>query len=416
MPEHSGLVFTPRALFALGVAGVLILALSARTGVAALAPLAGDIDLDVSLDVFFLGLLGMIPPIAYGIAGWLTRGLVAKLSLESLAIIVGGIAALGHVFRGLAPSYVGLFIATAVLMLAVGVTNVLLPALVKLYAPGHIGPVTSVYSLLMAISTATPAIFGVWLADQAGWRWSLGSWAVVSAVAIIPWLIFLPQANARRSAERLALVGAPPAAQRVSLWGSVTARWLAVLFAVSGFTAYSMFAVLPAILIDTAGFSRDEAGFALFLWSMMGVPLSLVIPLLAVRPGWPERLAVLAAVMGVSGFSGLLLIPGTLTYLWVVLTGLATIGFALVLTLIGTRSENHHTAAQLSGLINTVGYFIAGAGPVVVGLLVQFTGQWWPALVLMIAVTSSSALAFPVLRRGATVDEEMRALSAHVSK
>jgi len=414
--ETSGLVFTPRALFALGVAGVLLLALSARTGVAALAPLAGDIELDVSLDVFFLGLLGMIPPIAYGIAGWLTRPLVTKLSLESLAVIVGGIAALGHVFRGLAPSYIGLFIATAVLMLAVGVTNVLLPALVKLYAPGNIGPVTSVYSLLMAISTATPAIFGVWLADQAGWRWSLGSWAVVSAVAIIPWLILLPQANARRSAERLALVGAPPAAKRVSLWGSVTARWLAVLFAVSGFTAYSMFAVLPAILIDTAGFSRDEAGFALFLWSMMGVPLSLVIPLLAVRPGWPERLAVVAAVMGVSGFGGLLFIPGSFTYLWVVLTGLATIGFAMVLTLIGTRSENHHTAAQLSGLINTVGYFIAGTGPVVVGLLVQFTGQWWPALVLMIAVTSSSALAFPVLRRGATVDEEMRALSAHLSK
>jgi len=414
--ETSGLVFTPRALFALGVAGVLLLALSARTGVAALAPLAGDIELDVSLDVFFLGLLGMIPPIAYGIAGWLTRLLVTKLSLESLAIIVGGIAALGHVFRGLAPSYIGLFIATAVLMLAVGVTNVLLPALVKLYAPGHIGPVTSVYSLLMAISTATPAIFGVWLADLAGWRWSLGAWAVVSAAAIIPWLILLPQANARRSAERLALVGAPPAAKRVSLWGSVTARWLAVLFAVSGFNAYSMFAVLPAILIDTAGFNRDEAGFALFLWSMVGVPLSLAIPLLAVRPGWPERLAVVSAVMGVSGFGGLLLIPGTLTYLWVVLTGLATIGFVLVLTLIGTRSENHHTAAQLSGLINTVGYFIAGAGPVVVGLLVQFTGQWWPALVLMIAVTSISAFAFSVLRRGVTVDEEIRALSAHKSK
>jgi MFS transporter, CP family, cyanate transporter len=392
---------------------VLLLALSARTGVAALAPLAGDIDLDVPLEVFPLGLLGMIPPIAYGIAAWFTRPLVARLSLERLAIIVGVIAALGHVFRGLAPTYVGLFIATSVLMLAVGVTNVLLPALVKLYAPGNIGPVTSVYSLLMAISTATPAIFGVWLADQVGWRWSLGSWAVVSAVAIIPWLLLLPIANARQSAERLALVDAPPVPQRVSLWGSVTARWLAVLFSLSGFNAYSMFAVLPAILMDTADFSRDEAGFALFLWSIMGVPLSLVIPLLAVRPRWPERLAVLAAVMGVSGFMGLLLIPGTLTYLWVVLTGLATIGFALVLTLIGTRSENHHTAAQLSGLINTVGYFIVGAGPIVVGLLVQFTGQWQPALILMIAMMSIGFFAFPVLRRGTTVDEEMRALSAH---
>jgi MFS transporter, CP family, cyanate transporter len=416
MSDHSGPVFTPRALFAWGVAGVLLLALSARTGVASLAPLAGDIELDVPLDVFFMGLLGMIPPIAYGIAGWLTRPLVQRLSLETLAIIVGAIAALGHVFRGLTPTYLGLFVVTSVLMLAVGVTNVLLPALVKLYAPGHIGQVTSVYSLLMAVSTATPAIFGVWLADQVGWRWSLGSWAVVSAVAIIPWLILLPHTNARREASRVELVDAPPAPQRVSLWGSVTARWLAVLFAISGFVAYSMFAVLPAILVDTAGFSRDEAGFALFLWSMMGVPLSLVIPLLAVKPGWPERLAVMATLTGTSGFAGLLLIPQTATYVWVVLTGLSTIAFALVLTLIGTRSENHHTAAQLSGLVNTVGYFIAGTGPIVVGLLAQFTGQWKPALVLMVVVTTISACAFPVLRRGATVDEELRTISARLSK
>jgi CP family cyanate transporter-like MFS transporter len=416
MEENSGPTCTPRAVFALGVAGVLLLALSARTGVAALAPLAGDIDLDVSLDAFFLGLLGMIPPVAYGIAGWLTRPLVTRLGVEGLAVIVGALAAVGHVLRGLAPSFLGLFIATSVLMVAVGVTNVLLPALVKLYSPDHIGPVTSVYSLLMAVSTATPAIFGVWLADQVGWRWSLGSWAVVSAVAIIPWLILLPHANARLLAEKIAFVDAPPFPSKVSLWRSVTARWLTVLFALSAFVAYSIFAVLPAMLSDTVGFSRDEAGFALFLWSIVGVPLSVVVPLLAVRPGWPERLAVVAAVGGASGFAGLLIAPHALTYVWVVLTGLATISFALVLTLIGTRSENHHTAAQLSGLVNTVGYSIAGVGPIVVGFLARFSGQWWPALLLFMLVTTCSAFAYPVLRRGTTVDSDMRSISALLSK
>jgi CP family cyanate transporter-like MFS transporter len=415
MTNNAGSEFTPRVLFAWGVAGVLLLALSARTGVASLAPLAGDIELDVPLDVFFLGILGMIPPIAYGIAGWLTRSLVQRVSLETLAIIVGAIAALGHVLRGLAPTFLGLFIVTSVLMLAVGVTNVLLPALVKLYAPGHIGQVTSVYSLFMAFSTATPALFGVWLADQVGWRWSLGSWAVVSAVAIIPWLIVLPYARTRRIQEQAALVDQPPATARVSMWQSVTARWLALLFGISGFIAYSMFAMLPAILVETAGFGRDEAGFALFVWSIMGVPLSLAVPLLAVRPRWPERLAVLAGVLATVGFSGLLVAPTILTYLWVVLTGLATIGFSLVLTLIGVRTENHHTAAQLSGLVNTVGYFIAGAGPIVVGVLTEVTGQWWPALALLVAITSLSVFAYPVLKRAATVDEEMRSISAHLS-
>ena len=416
MTASPGRVFNPRALMTLGLSGVLLLALSARTGVATLAPLAGDIDLDITLDGLYLGLLGMIPPVAYGIASWLTKPLARRMSLESLAVTVGAIAAVGHVLRGVGPNYLGLFMATVVLMLAVGVTNVLLPALVKLYAPGHIGQVTSVYSLLMAISTAIPALLVVSFADELGWRWALASWAIVSAVAIIPWLFLLPHARARYGAERTALLngGASPAV--ASLWSSQTARWLAILFSVSGLTSYSMFAVLPQILMETASSSREQAAFAVFLWAMMGVPLSIVTPLLAVRPRWPQRLVLVGGVVGVAGFVGLLLAPGTLTYLWVVLMGFSGMGFSLVLTLVGARTENHHTAAQLSGLVNTVGYGIAATGPIAAGLLAVLTGQWWPTIVLLGLVTSVTAFAYPVLRRGTTVDEEMRAVFAQLSK
>lgn len=395
---------------------MLLLALSARTGVAALSPLAGDIDLDVALDGFALGLLGMIPPIAYGFAGWLTRPVVTRFGLEQLAVIVGLVAVAGHLLRGLAPSYVGLFLVTSLLMVAVGVTNVLLPALVKLYAPGRIGPVTSLYSLLMAVSTAGPAIFGVWLADQVGWRWSLASWAVVSAVAVIPWLVLIPHALRRRTAEKVALVDAPPRSSESGLWPSATAKILTVMFALSGFVAYSMFAVLPSILVETAGLSRDEAGFALFLWAMVGLPLSLVIPLLGVRPGWPPRLALVAAASGSVGFLGLMILPGSFTYLWVLLTGVATLTFSLVLTLIADRTDNHHTAAQLSGLINTVGYLIAASGPVLVGVLVHLTGSWLPGLVLLMLATLTNVVAYPVLRLHRSVDGELRLLSAQTSK
>jgi CP family cyanate transporter-like MFS transporter len=409
-------VFSPRAIAWLGVAGVLLLALSARTGVAALSPLAGDIDLDVPLDGIALGLLGMIPPIAYGIAGWLTRPLVRRVTVEKVAVAVALLAVVGHVLRGLSPTYSSLFVVTAVLMLAVGVTNVLLPALVKLYAPGRIGPVTSVYSLLMSVSTAAPALFGVWLADQVGWRWSLASWAAVSAIAVLPWLILLPSAKRRRSAERLALLEEPPIGREQSLWRSPTARTLALLFALSGFVAYSFFAVLPALLMETAAMTREEAGFALFVWSIMGVPMSLVIPLLAIRRAWPPRLVVAAGVIGGIGFLGLWFAPDVFPLGWVILTAMATLNFPLVLTLIADRSDTHHTAAQLSGLVNTVGYLLAATGPVIVGVLVSITGEWWPALAVLLAVVLINIAAYPVLRAGRTVDEELRAISAQKSK
>jgi CP family cyanate transporter-like MFS transporter len=404
--------FTPRTVAFLGMAGVLLLALSARTGVAALAPIAGDIEVDIALDGIALGLLGMIPPVAYGIAGWLTRPFAARMSLEQIAVIVGLIAAAGHILRGVVPTYAGLFVATTILMLAVGVTNVLLPAFIKLYAPGRIGPMTSAYSLLMAMSTAAPAIVGVWLADQFGWRWSLASWAVVSAIAVIPWVVLIPGAVRRRSAERVALLEAPPAPSESRLWLSPTAKSFALMFGLSGFVAYSIFAVLPAVLMETAGMGRDEAGFALFLWSILGVPMSIVIPLLAVRQGWAGRLTVLAGASGAVGFLGLLLLPTVGTMVWVTATALSTLNFPLVLTLIADRTENHHTAAQLSGMVNTVGYLIAASGPITVGVLQAITGSWEPSLVLLGLVVTLNFFTYRVVRRGNSVNDELRQISS----
>lgn len=400
--------FTPKTLAALGVAGVLMLALSARTGVAAISPIAGNVALDVPLDGVALGALGMIPPIAYGIAGWLARPLAKRFSLEQLAIVVAVIAAFGHVFRGLAPSYVGLFIVTAILMLAVGVTNVLMPALVKLYAPHRISPVTSSYSLLMAVSTAAPALFGVWLEGAAGWRWSLASWALVSLVAIAPWVILLPSVRRRRAEERLALVDAPPTSGDSPLWSSPTARIMAVMFALSGLVAYSIFAVLPQVLMDQSGFSQEQAGFALFLWATMGVPLSLAIPFFAIRAAWAGGLAIVSALAGATGFIGLVLWPAELTLLWVVLTAVATLNFPLVLTLIPHRTDNHHTAGQLGGMVNTFGYLVGAMGPIAVGVFYALTESWVPSLVLLAIIALANLFAVPVLRRGGSVNEELR--------
>jgi CP family cyanate transporter-like MFS transporter len=357
----------------------------------------------------------MIPPVAYGIAGWLTRPFANRLSLEQIAVIVGLIAGGGHILRGVMPTYTGLFVATTVLMLAVGVTNVLLPAFVKLYTPGRIGPMTSAYSLLMAVSTAGPAVVGVWLADQVGWRWSLASWALVSVVAVIPWAVLIPVALRRRSAARVALLEAPPVSSESRLWLSPTARSLALMFGLSGFVAYSMFAVLPAILMDTAGMGREEAGFSLFFWSILGVPMSIVIPLLGVRRGWAGRLTLLAGLAGAVGFLGLFLLPTVATMVWVLLTAMSTLNFALVLTLVADRADNHRTAAELSGLVNSVGYLIAATGPIAVGVVQAVTGSWGPSLVLLAVVVTTNFFAYRVVRRGNSVNDELRQIFAQKS-
>ena len=67
---------------------------------------------------------------------------------------------------------------TAVIFAAVGVGNVLLPPLVKKYFPDRIGLMTTIYSTTMAVASFGPPLVAVPIADAAGWRLSLGLWAV----------------------------------------------------------------------------------------------------------------------------------------------------------------------------------------------------------------------------------------------
>ena len=69
---------------------------------------------------------------------------------------------------------------------------------------------------------------------------------------------------------------------------------------------------------------------------------------------------------------------------WNLLLGLGTGGvLVLALALFGLRSRHHQQAAALSGMAQSVGYLLAAAGPVVVGLLHDRTASWgWPLGVL----------------------------------
>ena len=398
---------TRRSATWLGIAGVLLLALGGRTGVAALSPLATEIELDVSLSGLSLGLLGTIPPLAYAVAGLYTPRVTRRMGLEGVAIAVAVVTTLAHLARGLAPSYVGLFAATVALMLGVGSLNVILPGLVKLYAPAHIGRVTALYSTAMAISTALPAGVGLWLANGFGWRIALGSWAVLSIVAALPWLLLIPFVRTRAARQKAELGELPAVSKLGALRRSPTAMSITLIFAASGLSAYSVFALLPPVLIDQAGVTPAEAAIALTLFSIMGLPMSLTIPLLAVRPKWPSRLVVVAAGSSVSGYLGLVFAPAAAPLVWTVLAALGTLTFSMSLALIGARTRTPHMATDVSGFVNTVGYSFAGIGPIVTGLLRELTGMWEPSLLLLAGLTALVLPAAWILGREELVEDEL---------
>jgi CP family cyanate transporter-like MFS transporter len=180
------------------------------------------------------------------------------------------------------------------------------------------------------------------------------------------------------------------------------------IFAVSGGMAYSWFALLPLILMDTAGLDVAGAAWALGLFAIMGLPLSLIVPPLAIRKGFAGPLVLLAITLGLSGLSGLLFAPALAPFVWVTLLALAPMTFHMSLGLIGHRTANHLSALMLSGFVNKMGYLFAGLGPILVGLAYQLTGGWDVSLGILLVFVLVQIPAVWVLSRERNVDEELR--------
>lgn len=379
------------------LAGLVFLALTLRSAATAVSPLLDELRADLGIGTTQIGVLGLLPPMVFAVGGALTPALGRALGVERVLVLSLVITAVGSVTRPLAGEPVMFLVLSAVTLFGMAMGNVLLPPLVKRYFPRHIGPVTSGYVVLMAVGAALPPYTDIPLNDAFGWRVALGSWAIVAGLALVPWVV---QARKPRRGLELSPHGRLPVMRSRRAWG------LTIVFAMTSMNVYSMFAWLPEILID-AGLSSGSAGALLGLYAALGIPPSLVLPLITVRMANPFPLVVLFVVLFLTAYAGLIFAPGTATVLWVILAGLAPASFPMTLTMISQRTESEAGASALSGMVQGVGYAIAGFGPLVVGVLHDVTGSWTAALVLLSAGAVISGIGGWFACRPGTVEAEL---------
>ncbi|MFZ8756203.1 CynX/NimT family MFS transporter [Microbacterium sp. HMH0099] len=387
-------------LVALAAASIVLLGLTLRIAVASLSPLVDVIRQDFDLPAAMIGLIGMAPPVAFAVAGVFTPAIERRLGLERLVTIAAVVAAVMLTVRASAGDAVSLLAATAGVFAAVGVANVLIPAVVKKYFPDRIGLMTTVYSTTMAVATFLPPLVAVPLASAIGWRGSFGVWAGVAIAAVLPWIALAARARASR-ADRIEEARTSVLSRVVR----VPQTWALVLsFGVNASVAYTAFAWLPSILVDIAGMDATAAGGLLALFSFMGLPVSLVVPVLVARARriWPFY--AVAVVGGLAGVAGLLVAPGTATALWVVLLGIPPLLFPLLLVLFGLRTRSHETAVALSGIVQSVGYGLAALLPLALGVTHELTGGWTVGLILLSGVIAVAVPAGVVASRSETIE------------
>src|SRR5699024_1024632 len=110
----------------------------------------------------------------------------------------------------------------------------------------HIGVVTSGYVTLLAVGTWVAPQFSVPLANASTWQLSIGSWALLSAVVLLPWLLqLIADRKVARPDMPAPLAGGSAPGLKLNPWKSKVAWGLAIYLAGNSAQTYVYFTWLP---------------------------------------------------------------------------------------------------------------------------------------------------------------------------
>ncbi|MFF9642282.1 CynX/NimT family MFS transporter [Kitasatospora aureofaciens] len=360
-------------LFAVAIAAA---AVNLRPVVTSLGPLLDSVRADLGMSSTLAGLLAAVPSLCFALFGFLAPAAARRIG--PIAVITAGMGAVtaGVLARSFAGGTAVFLLLTALALAGVAVSNVLLPVVIKRYFPEKVGPMIGLYSMALSAGTALAALVSVPLTSALGgdWRYGLGVWAGLGALALVLWLPVL--IAKRERGERAGSAGAPA---KLPIARSRTAWAMAGYFGLQATGAYVVMGFLSKIFQDS-GIDKGTSGALLAVTMVIGVPVSFVLPNLAARRGDQRLFVVVLASFGIAGYAGLAFAPAGAPWVWAVLVGLSNCAFPLVLTMIGLRARTAGGVAQLSVFAQGVGYLISIPGPILVGWIYQATGRWYGPL------------------------------------
>ncbi|MEU5364313.1 CynX/NimT family MFS transporter [Streptomyces sp. NPDC005925] len=409
----------PRAWTArLLVVAIVLAAVNLRPAITSLGALLEEVRDGLAMSGSVAGLLTSVPPLCFAVFGATASRLARRFGPG--AVVCAGMAAIaaGLLIRPYAGGTPAFLAASALALMGIAVSNVLMPVVVKRWFPDRVGSMTGVYSMALALGTSVAAAATVPVTDALGGNWhgGLALWAVPAAVAVLPWLAFVRDRGtpgtgrpgaARRGTGTGTGTGTGGGVERPAarITRSPTAWALAVFFGLQATAAYITMGWMPQIFRD-AGVPAGTAGLLLALIMVMGVPLAFVIPRLATRLPHQGPIVLVLGACGLAGYAGLYVAPAGGALAWALLLGVSNCAFPLALTMVGMRARTGAGVAQLSAFAQSTGYLISIPGPLLVGVLYQHSGGWGLPLALMAALMIPQMLVGTLAGRNRTVEEE----------
>jgi CP family cyanate transporter-like MFS transporter len=408
---------------ALAVIVVAVAAVNLRAGIASLGPVLDDV-----LDAFgasgsLAGAITAMPGVFFGIMGLAAVPLASRLGL-SRSLFLGMVFTLvGLAVRPWVGNIAVFLVLTACVVGGIALGNVLLPAWVKTHGGRHAVALMTIYSAMLGVSGAVGPLSALWFDGDSAWKWALFVWAVLAVLQVVAWAVVVMRAGrdvpgaspldaAEEAAEAAEADGAVSATEETlratSLWRSPTARFLMLFFGLQAMNAYIQMGWLPTMYTDS-GVASSTASIGLAVIGAFNIAGGVVMPTVIDRVRDLRPFPAVFAVLTAAGWLGMWLAPSTVPLLWSVLLGLGGFCFPTAIALIPARSRSPLVTARLSGFVQPVGYFIAGLGPFVIGVVYDKVGNWDGIIAVLTVVAVLMGVLGVLAGKKTVIDDELTA-------
>lgn len=371
------------------LSAIIVFSCALRAPITGVGSLIGYISDDLSLSNMSAGMLTTIPLMAFSAVSFFIGSFSHRLGAGK--VLLTGIILLfvGIILRSFA-NISGLFVGTAVIGLGIAVGNVLIPAVIKAFFPARIGILTSAYTTTMSVFAGISGGISIPIAKAFGWQFALLVWIILAFAALILWL---PNKNLQLTNDLGIYENAE--GRRPITKDSMT--WCVALYmGIQSLLFYCLVAWFATIL-QSKGFDTSTAGYFNSIYMLLGIPGSLIIPLLASKSRNQSFIGLGLGVIYVTGLSAMLFSDNMAALIIALIccgfcSG-ATISFSMIL--FGLHTANPADTSALSGLSQSIGYLLAAVGPTVTGKIYDQIGSWSaPITVLLIFAVMLTVLGY----------------------
>ncbi|MDH6596520.1 CynX/NimT family MFS transporter [Bacillus aerius] len=357
------------------LAALFLAALNLRPIITSVASMMSMIQSDLGVSALTASLLTTLPVLCMGVFAPVATKLSRRFGLERTLFFSIFLITIATGLRGTSQTVTILLMTAFAGGVGISFAGPLLSSFIKKYFPKSPG-IVSVYSISMTVGAALASglTIPIYLRSEHNLPFALACWAVLGVIALILWLGL---ARKNQQADHADVPLRLPLRNKKAIQFTLFFGFMSSMF-------YSLTAWISPIALDF-GNSPQYAAMLLTIFTLIQIPVALLVPNIVNRLGKPKLFLILCSLSELIGLIFLLLpmpILPAVIFLGIGAGGLFPL--ALMLPIIETRTPEE--AGTWSAMSQMGGYIMGGFGPFLIGLIFDISGHFQAAIFAMLAI------------------------------